>query len=185
MVDTKWLRYVTDVCSVDNRGLTVREIDSMFNQQEVQILLGGVNSPVDLEDLRKHTNYGGLWDDKEETIITFWNVSSRTSESLFHRILTSAFNSGCRLLRSRVLLRFVTSCSRPLLLLFTFQTQLVTSECACQWIQGAPLRFAMLARTSNVYQLPARVLIYSRYDFSLPHHQHILIGSLAASKIQE
>jgi HECT-domain (ubiquitin-transferase) len=82
MIDTKWLRYVTDVCSVDNRGLTLREIDSMFNQQEVQILLGGVNSPVDLEDLRKHTNYGGLYDDKEETITTFWNVSSRTSDSL-------------------------------------------------------------------------------------------------------
>ena len=25
MIDTKWLRYVTDVCSVDNRGLTAEE----------------------------------------------------------------------------------------------------------------------------------------------------------------
>jgi hypothetical protein len=48
--------------------------DSMFNQQEVQILLGGINSPVDLEDLRKHTNYGGLYDDSEATITAFWNV---------------------------------------------------------------------------------------------------------------
>ena len=34
----------------------------MFNQQELQILLGGVNAPeppVDLDDLRQHTNYGG------------------------------------------------------------------------------------------------------------------------------
>lgn len=46
----------------------------MFNQQEVQILLGGVNSPVDLEDLRKHTNYGGLYDDSQPTITAFWNV---------------------------------------------------------------------------------------------------------------
>jgi len=46
----------------------------MFNQ-EVQILLGGVNSPVDLGDLRKHTNYGGLYDDAEATITTFWTVS--------------------------------------------------------------------------------------------------------------
>lgn len=46
----------------------------MFNQQEVQILLGGVNSPVDLEDLRTHTNYGGLYDNKETTIESFWNV---------------------------------------------------------------------------------------------------------------
>ncbi|KIM91524.1 hypothetical protein PILCRDRAFT_689 [Piloderma croceum F 1598] len=35
------------------------EGDSMLNQQEVQILLEGVNSPVDLADLRKHTNYDG------------------------------------------------------------------------------------------------------------------------------
>ncbi|KAF7981928.1 hypothetical protein HWV62_30697 [Athelia sp. TMB] len=56
MIDTKWLR--------------------MFNQQEVQILLGGVNSPIDLEDLRTHTNYGGLYDNKETTIETFWDVGA-------------------------------------------------------------------------------------------------------------
>lgn len=48
----------------------------MFNQQEVQILLRGVNSPVDLEDLRQHTNYGGLYDNAEATIMAFWKVSS-------------------------------------------------------------------------------------------------------------
>lgn len=48
----------------------------MFNQQEVQILLGGVDSPVDLNDLRNHTNYGGLYDDNEPTIVAFWKVGS-------------------------------------------------------------------------------------------------------------
>jgi ubiquitin-protein ligase E3 C len=48
----------------------------MFNQQEVQILLGGVDAPVDLDDLRKNTNYGGIYDDQEVTITLFWNVSS-------------------------------------------------------------------------------------------------------------
>lgn len=47
----------------------------MFNQQELQILLGGVNSPIDLEDLRKHTQYGGLYGDQESTIQVFWRVS--------------------------------------------------------------------------------------------------------------
>ena len=47
----------------------------MFNQQEVQILLGGVNSPVDLKDLRAHTQYGGVYDNDEATITAFWNVS--------------------------------------------------------------------------------------------------------------
>lgn len=46
----------------------------MFNQQELQVLIGGVNSPIDLEDLRKNTNYGGLYDDDEGTITAFWKV---------------------------------------------------------------------------------------------------------------
>jgi ubiquitin-protein ligase E3 C len=46
----------------------------MFNQQEVQILLGGVNSPINLKDLRQNTNYGGVYDDAEATIVAFWNV---------------------------------------------------------------------------------------------------------------
>ena len=70
MIDTKWLRFVHHSFIFLFAYLPLR----MFNQQEVQILLGGVNSPVDLEDLRSHTNYGGLYDNKETTIETFWNV---------------------------------------------------------------------------------------------------------------
>ncbi|KAF5367884.1 hypothetical protein D9615_010487 [Tricholomella constricta] len=81
MIDPKWIR--------------------MFNQQEIQILLGGVNAPIDFEDLRRHTNYGGLYDDNEETIVAFWNV-------------VNAFDQEQRM----ALLRFVTSCSRPPLLGF-------------------------------------------------------------------
>ena len=46
----------------------------MFNQQEVQIVIGGVNSPIDIDDLQRNTNYGGAFDEKHETIITFWKV---------------------------------------------------------------------------------------------------------------
>ncbi|KAF4562672.1 hypothetical protein EYR36_004066 [Pleurotus pulmonarius] len=81
MIDPKWLR--------------------MFNQQEFQILLGGVNSPIDIEDLRAHTVYGGLYDEKHPTILAFWNVV----ESFDHE-------------QRRALLRFVSSCSRPPLLGF-------------------------------------------------------------------
>ncbi|KAM6490051.1 HECT domain containing protein [Amanita muscaria] len=81
MIDPKWLR--------------------MFNQHEVQILLGGVNAPIDVEDLRKHTNYGGLYDENHPTITTFWEV-------------VNSFDQEQR----RALLRFVTSCSRPPLLGF-------------------------------------------------------------------
>jgi hypothetical protein len=52
----------------------------MFNQQELQVLLGGVNTPVDINDLRQNTNYGGLYDDHEQTIVAFWKVGSRPRE---------------------------------------------------------------------------------------------------------
>ncbi|KAG6843731.1 hypothetical protein H0H87_001111 [Tephrocybe sp. NHM501043] len=81
MIDPKWIR--------------------MFNQQEIQILLGGVNTPIDFDDLRGHTNYGGLYADDEETIVMFWNV-------------VNTFDQEQRM----ALLRFVTSCSRPPLLGF-------------------------------------------------------------------
>lgn len=71
----------------------------MFNQQELQILLGGVNAPVDVDDLRANTNYGGLFDDNEATIKMFWEVVKSLDQE--HR---------------RKLLRFATSCSRPPLL---------------------------------------------------------------------
>jgi hypothetical protein len=52
----------------------------MFNQQELQVLLGGVNTPVDINDLRQNTNYGGLYDDQEPTIVAFWKVSSHAQQ---------------------------------------------------------------------------------------------------------
>ncbi|KAH7921617.1 HECT-domain-containing protein [Leucogyrophana mollusca] len=81
MIDPKWLR--------------------MFNQQELQILLGGVNAPIDLDDLREHTNYGGLYDNDEPTIQAFWKVIATFDQE-----------------QRRAFLRFVTSCSRPPLLGF-------------------------------------------------------------------
>jgi hypothetical protein len=71
----------------------------MFNQQELQILLGGVDAPVDLQDLRTHTNYGGLYQDGESTIQAFWKVLDTFDQE-----------------QKRGVLRFVTSCSRPPLL---------------------------------------------------------------------
>jgi len=71
----------------------------MFNQQEVQILIGGVNSPIDLDDLQRHTNYGGLYDEKHETIIAFWKVLSTHSRP--NSLVTVFFDhfllSGCQL----------------------------------------------------------------------------------------
>ncbi|KAH8977914.1 HECT-domain-containing protein [Lactarius hatsudake] len=68
----------------------------MFNQQELQVLLGGVNTPIDLDDLRRNTNYGGLYGPDEPTILAFWKV-------------VEGFDAEQR----RALLRFVTSVGAP------------------------------------------------------------------------
>uniref|UniRef100_A0A8H7TPX7 HECT-type E3 ubiquitin transferase n=1 Tax=Bionectria ochroleuca TaxID=29856 RepID=A0A8H7TPX7_BIOOC len=52
---------------------------SMFNQSELQRLVGGDSSEIDIEDLRRNTVYSGLYeigDDKQEhpTIKLFWKV---------------------------------------------------------------------------------------------------------------
>lgn len=95
IIDAKWLR--------------------MFNQQELQILVAGVNADVDVDDLRQHTNYGGVYDDGEETIATFWKVRARSADGRWltcWRQVVKTFDPSQR----RQLLRFVTSCSRPPLL---------------------------------------------------------------------
>jgi ubiquitin-protein ligase E3 C len=60
----------------------------MFNQQELQVLLGGVNTPIDIDDLRRNTNYGGLYDAEQPTIQAFWKVRPRARSPVLshHRL---------------------------------------------------------------------------------------------------
>ena len=50
----------------------------MFNQQEMQLLISGADSPIDIEDLKNNTQYGGLYDENAETIRLFWKVSDNS-----------------------------------------------------------------------------------------------------------
>lgn len=59
---------------------------SMFNQSELQRLVGGDSSEIDVEDLRQNTVYGGLYeigDDRQEhpTIKLFWTVMKSFNDS--------------------------------------------------------------------------------------------------------
>ncbi|KAG8763989.1 hypothetical protein FRC11_007039 [Ceratobasidium sp. 423] len=81
IIDAKWLR--------------------MFNQQELQMLIGGTPDPIDIDDLRANCVYGGLYDESHEVIQRFWKVVDTLNQD-----------------ERRALLRFVTSCSRPPLLGF-------------------------------------------------------------------
>ncbi|KAG4301756.1 hypothetical protein PCK1_001993 [Pneumocystis canis] len=73
---------------------------SIFTGQELQNLIGGSSVPIDIDDLRKNTVYGGFQDD-DFTIELFWSVLYE-----FHDF------------ERRLLLKFVTSVSRPPLLGF-------------------------------------------------------------------
>ncbi|ORX33914.1 hypothetical protein BD324DRAFT_665268 [Kockovaella imperatae] len=79
IIDSKWLR--------------------MFDQKELQQVIGGEETPIDIDDLRANTEVSGFAND--DTIQVFWKV-------------VKGFNQQER----RALLRFVTSCSRPPLLGF-------------------------------------------------------------------
>ncbi|GAA5872614.1 hypothetical protein JCM1840_004854 [Sporobolomyces johnsonii] len=74
----------------------------MFNAPELAILIGGVDEPIDVSDLRRNTVYGG-WDGDENnpTIKAFWDT-------------VESFGKDDR----AKLVKFVTSCARPPLLGF-------------------------------------------------------------------
>ncbi|CAK7240621.1 MAG: ubiquitin-protein ligase (E3) [Sporothrix thermara] len=79
----------------------------MFNQNELQRLVGGDSSEIDVEDLRRNTVYGGLYvigDDHEEhpTVKLFWDVVQSLPDD-----------------DRRLLLKYVTSTPRAPLLGFS------------------------------------------------------------------
>jgi ubiquitin-protein ligase E3 C len=78
----------------------------MFNQTELQTLIGGTSSSIDVADLRRSTQYGGVYvigDDGREhpTIELFWQVMEKFSDT-----------------ERRAVLKFVTSTPRAPLLGF-------------------------------------------------------------------
>lgn len=65
---------------------------SMFNQSELQTLIGGDSSEIDVADLRRNTLYGGVYvigDDGEEhpTIKLFWKVMEELSDEDRRKLL--------------------------------------------------------------------------------------------------
>lgn len=90
-------------CFVNLKRFKLNEyvLDRMFNQQEVQILLGGVNSPIDIEDLKMCTNYGGLYDSGHLTIRMFWKVSQKKKKSLKRSLIHHSGRSSVHLRKNR------------------------------------------------------------------------------------
>ncbi|CAH8435888.1 unnamed protein product [Dicrocoelium dendriticum] len=68
----------------------------LFDADELQILISGANTVIDIDDLEKHTVYPNDASEHKETLEYFWTVLRSLSES-----------------DKRLFLRFVTACSRP------------------------------------------------------------------------
>ncbi|MCJ1438793.1 hypothetical protein MMC27_008183 [Xylographa pallens] len=65
---------------------------SMFNQSELQTLIGGDSSEIDVSDLRRNTQYGGVYvigDDNQEhpTVQMFWEVMKAFSDADRRKVL--------------------------------------------------------------------------------------------------
>ncbi|XP_046391174.1 ubiquitin-protein ligase E3B [Ischnura elegans] len=75
---------------------------ALFSTPELQRLISGDNAPLDLRDLRKHTQYYGGFHDSHRVISWLWDI------------LEKDFTDEERSL----FLKFVTSCSKPPLLGF-------------------------------------------------------------------
>ncbi|KAG0372985.1 hypothetical protein BGX24_012320 [Mortierella sp. AD032] len=72
----------------------------MFNQQELQVMLGGAQTGISLKDLQQNVVYSNF-ERTDPTIEYFWSVVEEMSEE-----------------DRRLLVKFVTSCARPPLLGF-------------------------------------------------------------------
>ncbi|KAF9125060.1 hypothetical protein BGW39_007686 [Mortierella sp. 14UC] len=72
----------------------------MFNQQELQVMLGGAQTGISLQDLQQNVVYSNF-EKTDSTIEYFWSVVEEMSEA-----------------DRRLLVKFVTSCARPPLLGF-------------------------------------------------------------------
>ncbi|XP_072941494.1 ubiquitin-protein ligase E3C isoform X3 [Epargyreus clarus] len=104
VADYKLNRQIRPQCTAFKRGLTsVVNGDwlRMFSCKELQLLISGAEVPIDLEDMKKYTQYGGGFYATHPTVQLFWKV-------------VESFTDDQR----RQLLKFVTSCSRPPLLGF-------------------------------------------------------------------
>ncbi|XP_015926212.1 ubiquitin-protein ligase E3C [Parasteatoda tepidariorum] len=104
MADFKLNRQIKAQCQAFKEGLAnVIDIEwlYMFDPNELQILISGAQTPIDIEDLKNHTTYAGGYSDTHPVICAFWKVVEGFDER-----------------QKRQLLKFVTSCSHAPLLGF-------------------------------------------------------------------
>lgn len=104
VADYKLNKQIRSQCNAFKSGLTSvvsTEWLRMFSCRELQLLISGAEVPIDIDDLKRHTQYAGGFSMAHPTVQCFWKVVSNFTDD-----------------QRRQLLKFVTSCSRPPLLGF-------------------------------------------------------------------
>ncbi|XP_075974851.1 ubiquitin-protein ligase E3C [Anticarsia gemmatalis] len=104
VADYKLNKQIRSQCNAFKSGLTSvvsAEWLRMFSCRELQLLISGAEVPIDLDDLKRHTQYAGGFSTTHPTVQCFWKVLENFTDD-----------------QRRQLLKFVTSCSRPPLLGF-------------------------------------------------------------------
>lgn len=104
VADYRLNKQIRAQCAAFKKGLSqLIDLDwlRMFDPRELQILISGAPTLIDMEDWKRHTVYANGYSDDSEVILTFWRVASNMDE-----------------VHKRKLLKFATSCSNPPLLGF-------------------------------------------------------------------
>ncbi|XP_047041902.1 ubiquitin-protein ligase E3C [Helicoverpa zea] len=104
VADYKLNKQIRSQCNAFKRGLVSvvsAEWLRMFSCRELQLLISGAEVPIDIEDLKRYTQYAGGFSAQHPTVQCFWRVLATFTDD-----------------QRRQLLKFVTSCSRPPLLGF-------------------------------------------------------------------
>lgn len=86
---------------------------SLFSTHELQYLISGQSSDIDVNDLRKHTQYFGGFHSNHRVIKWLWSI------------LEKDFSAEER----HLFLKFATSCSRPPLLGFAYLEPAFSIRC--------------------------------------------------------
>lgn len=116
MAHFRMRKQIDEQCNAFVRGFrTIVSPDwlSMFSTPELQRLISGDNTPIDLIDLRRNTRYYGGFHNNHRLINWFWDIlqNDLTNEEL------------------GLFLKFVTSCSKPPLLGFAYLQPPFTIRC--------------------------------------------------------
>lgn len=135
MADYKLNRQIKAQCQAFKEGLANvinMEWLYMFDPNELQILISGAQTPIDIEDLKAHTTYAGGYDSDHPVICGLWKVVQGFDEK-----------------QRRQLLKFVTSCSRAPLLGFK-----ELSPAFCIQNAGRDDRLPTASTCMNLLKLP-------------------------------